>query len=650
MNNPGQPQVQPQGQAQPQVQPQQNPFQSASLYVGDLHPDANEGLLYELFSRVGPVASIRVCRDAVTRRSLGYAYVNFHNVQDAERALDTMNFTDIKDKPCRIMWSQRDPTLRKTGVGNIFIKNLATSIDNKSLFDTFSVFGNILSCKVTADEEGSSKGFGYVHFETDEAAQEAIKKLDGCQIEGQTVSVVLYQRRADRAGVSDWTNLYLKQFPLSWSEEQLQGIVGAYGETTSVLISRDEEGKSKGFAFINFADHEGASAALEELNGKEVKDDEGETFTLYAAQAQKKQERSRELKRQMDIMKHEKIMKLQGMNLYVKNLDDDITDDQLREFFAPFGTITSARVMRDESQGGISKGFGFVCYSSAEEATRAVAEMNNKVLHTKPITVTLHQRKELRQQQLAATFGARAAMGGRGNGNFMNQQGPYGGFNQPAGYGMMMGGPGGGRGNFNNNRGGGGPYVMPNYGAGNNRNSMGPGGMRGNQQQGYGGQGPMMGGRGGRGMQQGGRGGMGGRMMGGPGMMNNQMRGGNMGMNGVKFNSMARNQPGMPMPMQGPGPMQGMPPHPVHPMPEPGSEKLDEIALAQAEPQAQKNMIGERLYPLIMQLQPQQAGKITGMLLEMDNAELINLIESPEALANKVDEAVDVLRKHNAAE
>ena len=59
-------------------------------------------------------------------------------------------------------------------------------------------------------------------------------------------------------------------------------------------------------------------------------------------------------------------------------------------------------------------------------------------------------------------------------------------------------------------------------------------------------------------------------------------------------------------------------------------------------------MIGESLFPQVANLQPDLAGKITGMLLEMDNSELLLLIESPDALEAKVDEAVEVLKQHNA--
>lgn len=57
-------------------------------------------------------------------------------------------------------------------------------------------------------------------------------------------------------------------------------------------------------------------------------------------------------------------------------------------------------------------------------------------------------------------------------------------------------------------------------------------------------------------------------------------------------------------------------------------------------------MLGERLFPMIQSTQPELAGKITGMLLEMDNSELLHLLESPEALTQKVDEAVTVLNTH----
>jgi len=56
-------------------------------------------------------------------------------------------------------------------------------------------------------------------------------------------------------------------------------------------------------------------------------------------------------------------------------------------------------------------------------------------------------------------------------------------------------------------------------------------------------------------------------------------------------------------------------------------------------------MLGERLFPLISQRQPSLAGKITGMLLEMDNGELLHLLESSEALNDKITEAMSVLQQ-----
>lgn len=68
--------------------------------------------------------------------------------------------------------------------------------------------------------------------------------------------------------------------------------------------------------------------------------------------------------------------------------------------------------------------------------------------------------------------------------------------------------------------------------------------------------------------------------------------------------------------------------------------------LAAAQPAEQKQMLGERLFPLIELMYPQLAGKITGMLLEIDNAELLHMLEHNESLKAKVEEAVAVLHVH----
>uniref|UniRef100_A0A2K6SS67 RRM domain-containing protein n=1 Tax=Saimiri boliviensis boliviensis TaxID=39432 RepID=A0A2K6SS67_SAIBB len=382
------------------MNPSARSYLMTSLYVGDLHPDVTETMLYDKFSPVGPIFSIRVCRDMVTGRSLGYAYVNFQQPLDADRALNTMNFDVINGRPVRIMWSHRDPSLRKSGVGNIFIKNLDKSIDSKALYDTFSVFGNILSCKLVCDENGS-KGYGFVHFDTQEAAQSAIEKMNGMLLNDRKVFVGPFKSRKQReaefeARAKEFTNVYIKNFGEDMDNERLKDLFGKFGPVLSVKVMTDASGKSRGFGFVNFERHENAQKAVDEMNGKELNGKR-----IYVARAQRKGERQTKLK-----MKRDNITRYQGVNLYVKNLDDSIDDERLRKEFSPFGTITSAKVMMD---GNRSKGFGFVCFSSPEEATKALTKMKGRILDTKPLYVALAQSKEERQAYLSNKYMQRMA-------------------------------------------------------------------------------------------------------------------------------------------------------------------------------------------------------------------------------------------------
>lgn len=553
-----------------------------SIYVGELDPSVTESDLYEIFSEVGNVSSIRVCRDAVSKQSLGYAYVNFSNKEDAEKAIDTLNYTEIKGKPCRIMWSQRDPASRKKGNGNIFIKNLHPAIDNKTLHDTFVDFGKILSCKVATDVNGNSKGFGYVHFETDEAAQDAIENVNGMVLNDLELYVGPHYSRKERDAkmqelIDNFTNIYAKNFSLEWDEDHLKEMFAKYGEITSIHLAKDQDGKSKGFIFVNYAKHEDAAKAVEELNDKEF-----DGKPIYVGRAQKKRERVEQLKQQYEAVEQEKQAKYQGVNLFVKNLDDSIDDEKLREEFAPYGTITSAIVMKDES--GKSKGFGFVCYSTPEEATKAINEMHSRLAGSKPLYVALAQRKEVRRNQLTQQMQARQQM---------RMQQAHAGFVNPMFYQQGM--------------------VPPQF---QGRNGPFPGAPN-----------PMM-------MQQ----------QGGP---------------RPNFRLGPNGQP-VPVYMQpvfnGANPQQQQQQRMYQNRPAPGRKSKEELQaiLAQVPIEEQRRILGNEIYPRIAEsgkvADPDAIGKITGMMLSMEQSQILSMIEDESLFNSQLDEAVQAYENYKKGE
>ena len=318
---------------------------------------------------------------------------------------------------------------------------------------------------------------------------------------------------------------------------------------------------------------------------------------MFVGRAQKKAERQQELKKKFELLKLERLNRYQGVNLYVKNLDDSIDDEILRKEFSPYGTITSAKVMCCEE--GRSKGFGFVCFSSPEEATKAVTEMNGRIIVAKPLYVALAQRKEDRKAHLASQYIQRMA------GMRMQQMGGMAGFAQQGGYFMptmpqpqrfftpaqiraqprwtaQQSMPRPGQPQMAMQAMPRGPRPGPRPGQVPTRPAGAPMGQ------------PMM--------------------MARPGMPAVPTMGGPRQAQSFKYTPTARNPPAQVVGQMMPA---GAAPPPQQAVMIQGQEPLTASMLAAAPPQEQKQMLGERLFPLIQRMYPDLAGKLFDRLCKL---------------------------------
>ena len=99
--------------------------------------------------------------------------------------------------------------------------------------------------------------------------------------------------------------------------------------------------------------------------------------------------------------------------IYVGNLPYSINDDNLRENFAAYGDVASAKVMMDRDSGR-SKGFGFVEMGTSEQAQAAIEGLNGMSVGGRSIVVNISRPKE------PGSFG-----GGGGGGGYRNDRGGY---------------------------------------------------------------------------------------------------------------------------------------------------------------------------------------------------------------------------------
>jgi splicing factor 3B subunit 4 len=150
---------------------------------------------------MGPIVSISMPKDRLSQKHQGYGFVEYVTEEDAEYAIRVMNGIRLHGRPLKVNKAQQDKRNEEEVGANLFIGNLDSEVDERILADTFSSFGHVIGMpKVMRDPDtGMSKGFGFISYDSFEAADLAIECMNGQWLCSRQVNVS-YAFKKDSSG------------------------------------------------------------------------------------------------------------------------------------------------------------------------------------------------------------------------------------------------------------------------------------------------------------------------------------------------------------------------------------------------------------------------------------------------------------------
>ncbi|KAI4868275.1 hypothetical protein F4820DRAFT_410511 [Hypoxylon rubiginosum] len=162
----------------------------ATVYVGNIDERATDALIWELMVQAGPVVNVHLPKDRVTQSHQGFGFVEFNGEVDADYAAKIMNGIRLYGKALRVNKASADKQKPLEIGAELFIGNLDPMVDEKVLYDTFSRFGTLIAPpKVARDDNGLSKGYGFVSYSSFEASDDAINNMNGQFLMNKDISV-----------------------------------------------------------------------------------------------------------------------------------------------------------------------------------------------------------------------------------------------------------------------------------------------------------------------------------------------------------------------------------------------------------------------------------------------------------------------------
>ena len=327
--------------------------------------------------------------------------VLFKDYESANKCRTEMNLRKLRGKSIRIMWDERDVTIRYNTKNNLFIKGIPKNITPREVYEYFLQFGDISSCKICEDEFGNHNGYGYITYYKIEDAQKAIDESKDKKIfDSNNIEISPFQKRNERI-INSYDNrkIYINNIPEKYTREDLEKLCNEYGKVEDCNIFIDKI--CKNFGIVQFSSENEAKEALNKLNGKEI---DGNILTSKIFQT--KYEHKQYLENSTKRINEQNI----NCNLHIKNIPLTVKEEDLTKIFTKYGNVISARIEKSkvekkEEKGKfeiVSKGFGYISFDKPESAKNAMEDLDGKFLPgfeswSKPLIIELFMTKKERQ-------------------------------------------------------------------------------------------------------------------------------------------------------------------------------------------------------------------------------------------------------------
>lgn len=365
----------------------------SNLIVNYIPNEISDVNFREMFVQFGNMTNCKLIKDKSTNMSVGYGFVKYDTDESANAAIMALNGKTIGNKRMKVSIARPEGSpIAAVDKAVIFVGGLPKAHSQANVQAMFAPFGGVEEVKVFIDmATGQSRGSAFVKMDSPASAQSAIASMNGQSIEGSVLTVKEFTSRSKNPPNYGQPG-YLGSPPYGVSQA-----FGVNAYTSQYLGQGLSQGLSQGLG----PDYQGSSyqygvgsyqgspslSGYAQLYGSNASygpgyDGPGFFGSNYAPPRSPTFGRGRS-------RKEEAARGDDGPNatLFVFHLPIDVQEDRLHQLFTPFGTVQDASVSRNKEDNS-SRGFGFVSFSTIEEAHAALLSMNGYQIGNKYLKVS----------------------------------------------------------------------------------------------------------------------------------------------------------------------------------------------------------------------------------------------------------------------